>query len=131
MTHLKWQSALKTLESKKYSAILCKNIAHHLHYLYVIAPGFFEAEKRFTLLMNLWEMLHILLLHIVKELRYGIRRVHHVQTCLKKTWFDVCIPWWVLKVFKFASIWFCKSPNSFNFGRMKFCKKRRKVQINK
>ena len=41
------------LRIKKSPAILCKDITDHLHNLYIIAPGFFEAEKRFTLIINL------------------------------------------------------------------------------
>ena len=50
MTFSLWQNALKswikTLELKKCSAILCKDVADHLHYLDIIAAGFLEAEKR-------------------------------------------------------------------------------------
>ena len=52
--------------------------------LYIIAPDLVEAEKRFTLIMSLREMLHILLLHIVKEVRHDINRVCHAQMCLKR-----------------------------------------------
>ena len=126
MTLYLWQSILKswvkTLESKKCPTFLCKEITDHLHYLYIIAPDFFEAEKRFTLIIYLWEMLHILLLGIVQEVRHGISRVRHVRMCLKSIW-----PLWVLKVFKIASTWFCESPSPLNFARIKFRENRRKV----
>ena len=123
-----WESALKSrvknLESKNCPAILCKDIADHLRYLYVIAPDFFEAEKRFTLIMNLWEMLHILLLHFIEEVNHSNSRVRHVRMYLNRIWFHICIPLSVLKVFKIASTWICESPNYINFARIKFREKR-------
>ena len=75
--------------------------------LFVDRTRFLWRKKGFILIMNFWEMLYILLLHIVKEMRHGIRGVCHVLMCLKPIWFYVCIPLWVLKVFKIKSIWFC------------------------
>ena len=66
MTPLLWQNALKIwvkiLESIKYEAILRKSFADHLHHFYIIALDFLEAEKPLILIMNFWEMLHILLI---------------------------------------------------------------------
>ena len=72
---------MKTLELRKYLATSCKDIAKHLHFLFIIALDFFKAEKRFTLITYLREMLYILLLHIVKEVRHDISRVRHVRMC--------------------------------------------------
>ena len=69
------------MESKNCPAILCKDIADHLHYLYIIAPDFFEAEKRSTLVMNLCDMLHIIVLiaFIYCERSESMALVEHVM----------------------------------------------------
>ena len=112
-----WKAELKPYNKK--SVLVCYLMQRHcwsftlfVHY----CSRLLWSGKMLYFDHEFWKMLHMLLLHIVEEMRHSISRVRHVQMCFKWIWFHVCLPLWELKLFKIASIWFCESPNSFYFS---------------